>query len=143
MCLSDNSDREPFVDCLRIGNMYLGGTRSDIEAIAGIDSFEADGQTVHVLAEAEDGLLLTYLVVAYDESDNAISLQLTGEANSVWDFSSIRLGDTEASVREKFGDPFDIIDVPEIGGVVWRYGAHPFSIEIVEARVYSVRVFFP
>jgi hypothetical protein len=91
-----------------------------------------------------------YHVVEYEsvESEDVVSVvQLTGDtAPALLQFSCLGLGDSDGIVQRQLGPPewttpFEVQE-SRIHGVRWDY-SDPFSIEIVNGRVFSLRVWRP
>jgi hypothetical protein len=105
------------------------------------------GRTLMIpLATVEQGGktgLLSYLVVLVDRANRVDTLQITGRASVASEqlpFSSIRLGTPQDRVIDLLGLPSAVTDVPQIKGRNWSYAPFPFSIEILNGQVYSVRL---
>jgi hypothetical protein len=150
VCLTD--DKEAALrgsPCLRIGNLFPGTTIKLLEAriVAHGGKFnrdlpQEDGSVVRVYAlpgsKSEKGF--PYLAVSYEKGVAKV-LQLTGHHTAAnLAFSSIRLGDPEARVKELIGPPSSTKEVAEIGGTYWSYRPFPISIEMVAGKVYSIRI---
>jgi hypothetical protein len=72
----------------------------------------------------------------------AIEFQLTGDS-TIDDlrFSSIELGDSEKKIIEILGEPSSKSEVQDVGSILWNYSALPFSLEVKNGRVYSIKLF--
>jgi len=87
--------------------------------------------------------LLTYVMATIDDANRVVALQLTGNPGPIAEelpFSGIRLGAPQQRVVDTLGLPSAVKDVPEIKGKQWNYAPFPFSIELVNGVVYSIRV---
>lgn len=84
---------------------------------------------------------LNYIVVS-ERNDTLWGIQLTGYlTNQNYNFSSIRLGDYSYFVEKKLGIGSEQVEVEDINGYKWIYDPFPFSIEFIENRVYSIRIY--
>ena len=83
------------------------------------------------------------------DDELVFSAQLTGDPPDpvALDFSCLQLGGTGAAVRQQPGAPSEIRSFERaeagVAGVVWSYDPLPISIEVVDGRVYSFRVWRP
>ena len=90
-----------------------------------------------------------YYVIEYERvggEEIAFSIQLTGDRpDGQHHFSCLDLGGPEARVTQQLGPPSERspFDVGDVQGVVWSYAPLPVSIEIVDGKVYSMRVWRP
>jgi hypothetical protein len=87
--------------------------------------------------------LLTYLAVVVDKSGTVETLQISGAPHPAAEslaMSSIALGTTQARVIDLIGLPASVQDVPQNRSKLWSYDPFPFAIEIVDAKVVSVRL---
>ena len=81
-----------------------------------------------------------YLVVSYQDG-KAMVLQLSGDkTDAPLAFSSIKLGDTEARVKEFLGPPDSISPLEDVPGYLWNYLPFPFTLELNEGKVNSIRI---
>lgn len=90
--------------------------------------------------------LVSYVVAGYDDAGRVTSVQLTGRPGPITEqlpFSGIRLGAPRQLVIDTLGLPSSVNDVPQIKGKQWNYAPFPFSIELVDGVVYSIRVQLP
>jgi hypothetical protein len=90
--------------------------------------------------------LISYLVALVETTGQVTNLQLSGKANEIADqfpFSGIKLGSPQQHVVDTLGFPSSVTDVPKIKGKLWSYAPFPFSIEIVDGVVYSLRIHRP
>lgn len=88
----------------------------------------------------------SYLVALLDSAGNVQTLQLTGnpsDASSALPFSGITLGTPKQQVADVLGLPSSVTDVQQISGKLWDYAPFPFTIELVDDVVYSVRIELP
>jgi hypothetical protein len=94
-----------------------------------------------------DGLRMqSYLVAVIDKAGVVQVLQLTGkpsEASASMPFSSLLLGTPRKRVLELLGNPSSISDVPQVQGKLWSYAPFPFTVEMVNGTVHSMRIHAP
>lgn len=133
-------------DCLRIGPVRIGETLRDVAMRFGRAGKEVrqDGVTLRVWPvnlNVPPGTSLPYWVIGFDDQRRVVSIQLTGDRPlDRYEFSSLRLGDPEARVREILGEPSETQVVPGVGAEMWIWRPHPVTLEIKDGRVYSMRV---
>jgi hypothetical protein len=158
MCVAPRDDADGTdVPCLRIGRVYVGQRREAVENVLG-DPFRDLGTSragfstsAYLVADdsgAGDG---SYYVIEYEELNGqqiAFSVQLTGaRPDSVHHFSCLHLEGDETALRRQLGEPTDIspfeFEEDDVSGVVWSYAPVPISIEVVNGKVYSFRVWRP
>jgi len=132
------------VPCLRIGPMRLGLSMAEVAKRLGQPERELKqgAAIVRVYRIQSDAAEVPYWVVTFTQGQ-VTAIQLTGREAGSLAFSSIRLGDPAGRVRELLGDPPATDEIQEIGGTRWSYRPHPFSLELVDGRVYSIRVHRP
>ena len=151
--------------CLRLGPLQLGmqfyqlqmslAQFSDIEQ-AGIvkprdlgatpDGLQTVAIPVVSFRSGEQLRMSSYLVAVFDKQGFVRTLQLTGLAGgaaSGLPFSSVTLGTTKEKLVNILGFPSSTSDVPQIRGKLWNYAPFPFSIELKDGVVYSVRLETP
>jgi hypothetical protein len=158
VCAAPTADADgTLVPCLRIGAIFVGMSRESVERVLGRPSItlsprlpslstmvyganrgSASGRGPHYVVEYERA----------DGADIAFSVQLTGDQlNSNEHLSCIGLGDRADVVATQLGPPTDTITVevgqPGVTGFAWYYSLSPISFEIVNERVYSLRVWRP
>jgi hypothetical protein len=130
--------------CLKIGGVSIGMTMEHAEKNLNLKGYihsQKDNTIIKVYPinagkETQDYWLM------YFNKNLLTTIQLTGTNSRPGDtFSSISLGDDKKSVLDILGVPFNgIVEVKEITGVRWSYKPHPISIEMVDDRVYSIRI---
>jgi hypothetical protein len=143
-CISDKliDTDKGYVNCLHIGNVKMKMSIIEVEEILGepkkvIDQNESQVR-VYLLPTSEK--YYPYFAVTF-KNKIAKSLQLTGNSTSEdISFSSIRLGSYYKEVLELLGKPTNIQIVPDINGVEWTYYPFPISIEIINGKVYSIKI---
>jgi hypothetical protein len=144
VCKSDsNSPEEMFAKCLRFGKIRIGVSFRSIESNYG-KAWKEIAQPDGIIASA-------YLICAKPDckaywvfghkNDEVKWIQLTGNySHPDYNFSSIKLKDSEETVLEILGPNHSIQDVREIGGYLWDYNPFPISIEFIKNKVYSIRI---
>lgn len=140
-----------YQSCLRIGPLHIGQDLASVEAKIG-KALRIESQLnveVRVYAirstSLEDGALRlhTYWVLTY-RGGIAVAIQLTGEPSTErFSFSSNLLGDRTSQLLDRFGEPSSLKRDPNLGSVYWEYSPFPFSFEIRNNTIYSIRVAEP
>jgi len=144
--MPDESGLAPYGDCLRIGPVRIGETLRDVAMRFGRAGKEVrqGGITLRVWPvnlNVPPGTPLPYWVIGFDDERRVVSIQLTGDRRvERFEFSSLRLGDSEARVREILGEPSETEAVPGVGAEMWVWRPYPVTLEIKEGRIYSMRV---
>jgi hypothetical protein len=146
-CVTVTKDFESgYLPCLRIGPLYVGRGEKDIEKLVGKPwkVIRQDAATViKVYPIASKETERPYWVITFTRGV-AAAIQVTGRNPSVaYAFSSIRLGDTKEKVLQVLGEPMASAPIDQIKGTVWSYPPWPFSVELVDDVVYSIRVTLP
>jgi hypothetical protein len=149
--------------CVRLGSLKIGRPLSELQVelleVSGFPrnsafnarhySSGANGSRtllMPIVTETVAGgnvRLLTYLTVVVDKAGNVEMLQISGSPNATAEgfaFSTITLGTPQARVVDVLGLPAAVQDVPQNKSKLWSYDPFPFAIEIVDAKVVSVRV---
>ncbi len=146
VCVTDTfKPDEPisYLQCLRIGSISIGQSEKDVERLLGSPwkvIKKDDETTIKVFPIESEEQSKPYWVITF-KAGRAESIQVTGKnPKTASAFSSIRLGDKKTKVLEILGEPFATKPVEGIKGVLWSYRPFPISIEIVDERVYSIRV---
>jgi hypothetical protein len=135
-----------YLACLRIGELRVGASYRAVRECDPRPWREArleDGVTASAfLIESPPGTHAYWVIGHRDEV--IVSVQLTGNyPHPDHHFASIWLNDTEERVLSRLGPASRVSEVREIGGLRWDYQPHPFSLELVRGRVYSIRVALP
>ncbi len=146
VCVTDTLKREEptsYLPCLRIGSIHIGQSEKDVERLLGNPwkvIKKDDATTIKVFPIESDEPSKPYWVITF-KAGTAEAVQLTGKNPKTAEaFSSIRLGDTKTKVLKILGEPFATEPVEGIKGIMWSYRPFPISIEIVDERVYSIRM---
>ncbi len=157
-CLAARPDVDGTVaPCLRIGWVYVGMVRREVERLLGAPwkslRHEADGHdiAVYLVYRDEKRDRGAYYAVEYEPVGRvqvAQSVQLTADPTPLpLDLSCLQLGDSGDRVTRQLGqptstEPFDDPSV-RLRGLRWLYGDTPISIEVVDGKVYSLKVWRP
>jgi hypothetical protein len=144
-CITDESyDEWGYSPCLSFGSISLGDRLKAIESKFGTPyqivpiSNKSESRIYPLTSQSSD---MPYLVVTYEDSV-ATEFQLTGDSTTDdLRFSSIELGDSEKKIIEILGEPSSKSEVQEVHSTLWSYSALPFSIEVKNGRVYSIKIF--
>jgi hypothetical protein len=134
---------EGYLQCLRIGPIYIGQRERDVERLLGNPwkvIKQDDSTTIKVFPIESNEESKPYWVITF-KNGAAEAVQVTGKNPKVTiSFSSIKLGDKKSRVLEILGKPFASETIEDIKGTLWSYRPFPISIEIVDDRVYSMRL---
>lgn len=157
-CVSPGVDADGTdVPCLRIGRVHVGQTRESVEAHLGspFQDFppRLPGLSMSAYWVFRDTVshARSYYVVEFERLDGqeiVFSTQLTGSrSDSLHHFSCLHLEDDESVLRRQLGKPTEVspfqFEEDGVSGVVWSYAPMPISIELVDGKVYSFRVWRP
>lgn len=127
---------------MRIGSIQIGQLERDVERLLGNPwKVIKDGATtIKVFPIESDEPSKPYWVITF-KAGTVEAVQLTGKnPKAAASFSSIALGDAKMKVLKILGEPFATKPVEDIKGVMWSYRPFPISLEIVDERVYSIRI---
>lgn len=149
VCLTDDPKAESGSPCLRIGDLKPGMTLKNMEdhikADRGIYNrtlSQKDGSEIRVytLPTPKSEKSYSYLAIYFKDGLSTI-VQLTGTKTDVpLDFSSIQLGDSQDRVRDLLGPPSSSELETDMPVSLWSYYPFPFSLEMLDGKVYSIRV---
>lgn len=147
---SENSNSANVLgECLRVGPFRIGSRRGEAAILVGSPLAQVgDGSggmaDIHALSwsgKPDVSDLTSYLAVAYDDAGQAKSLQVSGaSAPCCWRFSGLALGDSTDAITRTFGPAFSVEPVAANGADLWLYGEWPFSFEVTNGRITSIRV---
>jgi len=143
--ISDKSSdvEQGYLNCLYIGKIKMRMTLNQVDSVLGkCDKIlnQNDSQIqVYFLPASEK----YYPYYAISFKNNIVnSIQLTGLSTSDnISFSPIKLGDHYKTVLEILGKPGNIKNIEDIKGVEWTYFPFPISIEFVNRKVYSIKIY--
>jgi hypothetical protein len=143
VCFSDTTDD---LACLHVGWIRIGGSYSPVEKKYGAPSQELhlrSGDTVEVFQFTNTDSSITYLAITV-KNGMASAIEIQGEyTEDSLSFSSINLGDSPRHLIEILGKPSKSLPVQEIGGTLWSYVPFPFSFEITNGKVSSIKIWRP
>lgn len=141
------------VACQQMGPLMIGGDAQTINAVLGAPHRtrpQAKGATgmVYFLGGFPGGSgpgIAPYLVATVQQN-SIVALQVTGPAPAPgkdFSFNHVDLGDSTDTLVKYFGaarhlSPSEIKDTD-----VWTYGPFPFSFEVKDGRVTSIRITAP
>jgi len=159
LCVAPDVDGDgTYVPCLRIGEVHVGQPRAAVEERLGLPfrTFEPrlpqfSSTAAYLVFRDSVEHRAAYYVVEYELLDGrelAFSVQLTGNRPELFHhFSCLHLEENEVSIRRQLDEPssVDPFEAPESGvsGMVWSYDPLPVSIEVVDGKLYSFRVWRP
>ena len=131
--------------CMRIGPLYVGMARTDLEKILGAPATMVveDGHEnfAYIVNRGDSDFVATYAVVIYGDDATTTSIQLTGKAfPNPWFFSGLTLGNSEDALRARLGAPLHIEQSDEAETLVWGYQPWTFSVEVHDKEISSIRV---
>jgi tetratricopeptide (TPR) repeat protein len=157
-CVVDRVDEDGTIaPCLRIGWIYVGLERREVERVLGTAwkslRHDADGHdiAIYLVFQDREHRRGAYYAVEFEpagEHQIAQSVQLTQDPPPLpMDLSCLQLGDSPDRVTRQLGPPdhteaFEDRSIP-LRGSRWDYGGAPMSIEIVDGKVYSLKVWRP
>src|SRR2546426_8237496 len=134
--------------CLKIGPFTIGDDLTTVERQVGKpakvipqpNGVEARLYPIETSRSAEGLKLLSYWVIGYQNAKTT-SIQLTGQPTKEgFTFSSIRLGDPVEKVLRLLGEPTSKSPVSGFNAISWNYAPFPFSLEMKDGSVFSIRV---
>jgi hypothetical protein len=139
--------------CLKIGQLKIGMSLDDVTSRLGApqqDIRQSNGVTASMFVVLRTTSRSAYWVVSHKDG-KVVAIQLTGTAVPVdaklstadYEFSGITLLAPEGKVRELLGPRFSESPVPQIQGTQWNYAPFPFSIQMQDGKVYSIRIHQP
>ena len=146
-CVMRNLQRGPH-ECDRLGPLHLMDSATTLNGkLPPPSQTHPQGNatvTVHLLGSAA-------YVAATVAGGRIAALQITGtSAPPEWTFETIGLGSPSDLIISRLGQPFRREAIPNRGtglwrdgGEFWTYGAWPFSFEISNGRVISIRLAMP
>jgi hypothetical protein len=165
MTLEAGTPPTDYSHCLRIGTLKIGMQISQLQSALSklatipeqnilnpriVDKSSNGSATllfpISVIPIAEGFLLQSYLVALINHLGTVQVIQLSGkptDTSEFFPFSSITLGTTKDKLLEIMGNPSSIIPAPQVQGKLWSYEPFPFSFEVVNDVVHSVRVHAP
>ncbi len=134
--------------CLRYGPLRVGMTRAEAEAVLGKPSAETRDQDGEVFVYATEDMPVgkattapQFIALSFDAEEKVSMLQSSGRRRQRdWSFSSIHLADSDDLARNLLGEPFSKSPVAENGAELWAYGPWPFTFEVKDHRVVSIRL---
>src|SRR5690348_4291804 len=157
-CVAPREDRDStFIPCLRIGWVYVGEPRREVEATLGtpwqaVTDPGADYSAFAYLVYQDTVRdRSAYYIVEYETAGAdtiANTVQLTGDSLPLpWDFSGIHPGDSPDRLSAQLGSPADTTPFSDasvhLRGTRWDYHVPTVSVEVVGGLVYSIRVWRP
>ncbi|HKW42482.1 MAG TPA: tetratricopeptide repeat protein [Gemmatimonadales bacterium] len=157
-CFVDRADDDgTFAPCLRIGWIYVGLARPEAERRLGKPwrsmRHEPDGNdiVIYVVFHDTEHQRGAYYAVEYESAGGrqiVETVQLTQDPPPLpLDLACLQLGDSSPRVARQLGradrtEPFDD-EANQLRGERWEYRDAPVSIEIVDGKVYSLKVWRP
>lgn len=128
--------------CLRFGPLALSMTPAEADALMARPFRTIDigqGALARFYFFGQDRQRPYVAVVI--RNDKITALQMTGALpDPRFVFSGIAPGMPQARLEERFGQPFSREPVASVGSELWQYGPHPFTFEVRDNQVFSVRI---
>jgi hypothetical protein len=131
--------------CLRIGSLAVGNKAGVLKAALGEPSRVAPGPSdttswVYFFGKTPSA---PYLVASVWH-DTLVALQVTGrEPADAYGFNGVKLGDATEAVIKRLGKPMVIRPTDEATTTTWSYQPWPFSFEVTDGHVTSIRLADP
>jgi len=146
VCIADSvSATSPFA-CLHIGAIRIADRYDGIETRYGKPSQvipQSKGREIKVFVLKSKRNETTYLAITVE--DNLVNaIQIEGaRPDEPLPFSSVSLGDSSQRLIDLLGEPAKRKSVEENGATLWSYSPFPFSFEIVDQKVSSMKIWNP
>ena len=131
--------------CLRIGPVGIGDSESSLKG--------ALGEPNRTLEQPDNASAFIYFLdkpgqypylVATMKGGRIVALQTTGPAPAKGSrFNRVDLGDSTEKLKAQFGPAFNTGSSGLPGTDLWSYGPWPFSFEVKDGRVTSIRIIDP
>jgi hypothetical protein len=146
ICFTDSISRDLEYACLHIGSINIGDSFNSIE-----NKYDKPNQTINQSGGKEVKVYhlksteaeITYLALTVKEKV-IIAIQIAGATpKEDFSFSSINIGDSPRLLIETLGKPSSSKYVEETGATLWSYAPFPFSFEIMDKKVYSIKIWQP
>jgi hypothetical protein len=145
-CFTDSVSKDLQYPCLRIGSINIGDSYKSIVGKYGNpnQSFsQSDGKEIKLYHMRSKEVKLTHLALTVKE-DLVIAISIAGAApRESLPFSSINIGDNSNLIVEILGKPSSTKYVKETGATLWSYAPFPFSFDIVDNKVLSIKIWQP
>ncbi|WP_456620974.1 MULTISPECIES: hypothetical protein [unclassified Bradyrhizobium] len=131
--------------CQRMGALGVGIPEASLKAVLGEPHRKlppANGATTYVyfLGKPDQFPYLAATVKA----NRVLALQISGPAQAApYSFNQINLGDATEKLLAQLGSPFHVGPSGLEKTELWTYGPWPFSFEVREDRVTSIRISDP
>jgi hypothetical protein len=156
-CVAPAQDRDGTIGpCLRIGEVFVGIGEAEVYSSIGqpIQSVTMEDGTeahMHLLFNNLSTGAGAYYVIQYEELNAeriVSSIQLSGQSPPItYSCSCIELGSPADAVARQFGQPTSVeefeLEGSDLKGDLWSYEPNPFTVEIVNGVVRSIKVWRP
>lgn len=131
--------------CLHIGEFTLGDSMSmwadRLDKPYDSWSDELGSQFDVYLLPFEGKQDIPYLLFEH-RSGQIVALQMSGPATTdTTSFAGLHLGDPVEILQKKLGPPSSTREVADIKGELWSYQPFPISVEVVNKRISSIRIY--
>jgi hypothetical protein len=131
--------------CQRMGALGVGIPEASLKAVL--------GEPHRKMPPANNGTTYVYFLGKPDHypylaatvnANRVVALQISGEApTAAYSFNQINLGDGTEKLLVQFGSPFHVGPSGLEKTVLWTFGPWPFSFEVRNDRVTSIRISDP
>jgi hypothetical protein len=131
--------------CQRMGALGVGISEASLKAVLGEPHRklpQPNNATAYVYFLGKPSEL-PYLAVTV-KANRIVALQISGPVPvAAYSFNQINLGDATAKLLAQLGSPFHVGPSGLEKTDLWSYGPWPFSFEVREDRVTSIRISDP
>lgn len=131
--------------CQRMGALGVGISEASLKAVLGEPHRKLPQPNnatayVHFLGKTGEFPYLAAIVKA----NRTVALQISGEAPVAgYSFNQVNLGDSTDKLKARFGGPFRVAPSGLEKTELWTYEPWPFSFEVRQDRVTSIRISDP
>ncbi|MCP1743242.1 MULTISPECIES: hypothetical protein [Bradyrhizobium] len=131
--------------CQRLGALGVGISETSLKAVLGEPHRklpQPNNATAYVYFLGKTGEF-PYLA-AIVKANRTVALQISGEAPvAAYSFNRVNLGDSTDKLMAQFGGPFHVGPSGLEKTELWTYEPWPFSFEVRQDRVTSIRISDP
>ena len=146
VCITDSASKDSPLACLHIGPIRIGARYEGLESRYGnpVQSIpNSNGRIIQVFHLISKSGETTYLAITVRE-DSIDAIQIAGAVpDQALSFSSVTIGDSPRRLIQVLGVPSKASLVEENGATLWSYTPFPFSFEILQEKVSSIKLWKP
>jgi hypothetical protein len=131
--------------CLHMGPFMIGGAAQSVTSLLGAAprTMSQPGDATALIYFLDRPGQMPYLVATV-QKDQIVALQVSGRSPvKAYGFNHVNLGDDTKTVLKYFGAANKIGPSGEAGTDLWSYGPWPFSFEMRDGYVSSIRIVDP